>query len=190
MHHRRAPTGRSSGCLGQGGHCRGHIGGLERAWPLEDSRAAGRGGTHGCPPSTALPLETGYISGCALRALARKSWNSDSRNPMASTHPDPERCPPNHNSGRSTAGARGSRGSGVFWYGKGPGAPLSLASVSPSVQWGPAGFCPVFYETLQRVWLVGAGAGAWQRHPLTGRPSASRVPSAPRCGTAGSSWMG
>lgn len=41
------------------------------------------------PPIPLGSLLTGYISGCALRALARKSWNSDSRNPMASTHLDP-----------------------------------------------------------------------------------------------------
>ena len=43
----------------------------------------------GPPPIPLGSLLTGYISGCALRALAHKSWNSDSRNPMASTHPDP-----------------------------------------------------------------------------------------------------
>ena len=52
---------------------------------------AGLAGEEGQGPSP-IPLGsllTGYISGCALRALARKSWNSDSRNPMASTHLDP-----------------------------------------------------------------------------------------------------
>lgn len=62
----------------------GQAKGAARGW----AGLAGEEG-QGPPPILLGSLLTGYISGCALRALARKSWNSDSRNPMASTHPDP-----------------------------------------------------------------------------------------------------
>lgn len=89
--HRRVPTGKSSGCPGQGGHCRGHTGGLGREWPPGDSpedkdrseagRAPGEPGEPGrvASVSGALSQETEGLQGPAKALGGRQNLPANGR---------------------------------------------------------------------------------------------------------------